>query len=113
MFGSIGGAEILLILTLALLLFGPRRLPQIGKTLGGALAELRRASREFKTGLEREVELDQVRAARDGLAAAGRELTDSVKGVARVESPAPAPAAEPPSNGAPTKPDGGNDPRAS
>ncbi len=60
MFGPIGGSEFLLILALALLLFGPRKLPQIGKNLGRALAEFRGATQEFKTSLEREVELEHV-----------------------------------------------------
>ena len=56
MFGSIGGPELLLILALAFLLFGPRKLPEIGRSLGKALAEFRRATWEFRTGLEREVD---------------------------------------------------------
>ena len=54
MFGSIGGSEFLLILVLALLLFGPRKLPQIGRTLGKALSELRGATHEFRSTLERD-----------------------------------------------------------
>jgi TatA/E family protein of Tat protein translocase len=56
MFGSLGGSEFLLIAVLALLLFGPRKLPQIGRSLGRALAEFRGATHEFKASLEREVD---------------------------------------------------------
>jgi TatA/E family protein of Tat protein translocase len=49
--GSIGAGEILLLAMLALLLFGPKRLPDVGRQVGRALAEIRRVSREF----EREV----------------------------------------------------------
>lgn len=84
MFGSIGGAEFLLILVLALLLFGPRKLPQIGRSVGRALAEFRNVSHEFKASLDREVELDQVLQAKDGLAAAAHEATDAVQEVASV-----------------------------
>jgi len=59
MFGSIGGAEFVAVLVLALLLFGPRRLPEIGRTFGRALAELRNATRELRVGLERDVELER------------------------------------------------------
>jgi TatA/E family protein of Tat protein translocase len=59
MFGSVGAPEFLLILVLALLLFGPRKLPQIGRTLGRALAEFRGATQEFKSSLEREVEVER------------------------------------------------------
>ncbi len=58
MLGSIGGSEFLLIAALALLLFGPRKLPQLGRSLGRALAEFRGATREFKANLEREVEFE-------------------------------------------------------
>ena len=61
MFGSIGGPELLLIFVLALLLFGPRKLPEIGRTIGKTLAEFKRATNEFRTSLEREVELEKIR----------------------------------------------------
>ena len=88
MFGPVGGSEFILILALALLLFGPRKLPQIGKSLGRALSEFRGATHEFKTSLEREVELEDVREAGSGLASAGREVKDALNettqfGVAR------------------------------
>jgi Tat protein translocase TatB subunit len=98
MFGSIGGSEFLLILVLALLLFGPRKLPQIGRSLGRALAELRGATHEFKASLEREVDLEQVREAREGLSSAGREIERAVgeatrPSVARGSITEPGPAA--------------------
>ena len=88
MFGSIGGGEILLILALALLLFGPRKLPQIGKTLGKTLAEFRRATHDLKHNLEQEVRLEELNETRRGLQAAGQEIREAVNeanplGVAR------------------------------
>ena len=83
MFGPIGGAEFLLLAVLGLLLFGPRKLPQIGRSIGRALAEFRGATHEFKRGLEREVEAEQVREAGESLSAAGREITRSVDEVTR------------------------------
>ena len=74
MFGSIGGPELLLILTVAFRLFGPRRLPEIGRSLGRAVSEFRRATHEFRTGLEREIELEKVQDARDALTSAGGEV---------------------------------------
>lgn len=79
--GSIGGAELILVLVLALLLFGPRRLPQIGRTLGKAVADLRKATTDFKTSLEREVDLEQVKDLRGSIQSAGREVSDAVAGV--------------------------------
>lgn len=61
MFGSIGGAELLLVFVLALLLFGPRKLPEIGKTIGKTLAEFKRATNDFHSSLEREIELEKLR----------------------------------------------------
>jgi sec-independent protein translocase protein TatA len=54
--GSIGGPEILLVLVIALLLFGPKKLPELGKSVGRALREFKRASQELRDTLEREVE---------------------------------------------------------
>ena len=56
MFG-IGMPELLLIFVLALLVFGPKELPRIARTLGKAMAELRRASDELRDGIQREIEL--------------------------------------------------------
>lgn len=58
--GNIGFPEMLFILLLALLIFGPRKLPELGKALGRGLAEFRRASNELRTTIEEEVRtLDQ------------------------------------------------------
>lgn len=54
--GSIGTPEILLILVIALLLFGPRKLPELGKSVGRALREFKRASTDLRETLEKEVE---------------------------------------------------------
>lgn len=56
MFG-IGMPELMLIFVLALLVFGPKELPRIARTLGKAMAELRRASDELRDGIQREIEL--------------------------------------------------------
>lgn len=52
---SLGNTELLLILVAALIFFGPRRLPQLGRQLGKSLGEFRRASDDFKRTWEREV----------------------------------------------------------
>ena len=57
MFG-IGGTELLVILVVALLVLGPKSLPQIAQTLGKAMGEFRRVSTEFQRTLNTEVELD-------------------------------------------------------
>ncbi len=55
MFGSIGGPELILIFLVALLIFGPRKLPELGKTLGKSLGEFRRAANDLRVSLETEV----------------------------------------------------------
>lgn len=55
MFGPLGLPEILFILAIALLIFGPKRLPEIGRTVGKAMAEVRRASEELKRTVHSEI----------------------------------------------------------
>ncbi len=57
--GSLGFPELILIFVVALIVFGPRRLPEIGQTLGKALREFRKATDELKNTLEREVRSDE------------------------------------------------------
>jgi TatA/E family protein of Tat protein translocase len=78
LFGSLGGAEIVLVLLLALLLFGPRKIPQIGKTVGKALSEFRKATTDFKMNLEREVDVAEMKDLRNGIKSAGDEISDTL-----------------------------------
>ncbi|TDI13782.1 MAG: twin-arginine translocase TatA/TatE family subunit [Acidobacteria bacterium] len=55
MFGSLGGPELLLILVVALLVFGPKKIPELSRTIGRGIAEFRRATNAFKSTLEHEV----------------------------------------------------------
>jgi TatA/E family protein of Tat protein translocase len=61
MFGSLGVPELLLIFIVILLVFGPRRLPEIGRTLGKALGEFRKATDDLKSTIEREVRLEELK----------------------------------------------------
>jgi len=61
MLGSIGMPELMVIFVIALVVFGPRRLPEIGRSLGRTIAEFKRASSELRDTFEREVELDAER----------------------------------------------------
>lgn len=58
---SLGSTELLFILVVALIFFGPRKLPQLARSLGKSLAEFRKASDDFKRTWEREVALESAR----------------------------------------------------
>ena len=58
---GLGSTELLFILVIALIFFGPRKLPQLAKSMGKGLAEFRKASDDFKRTWEREVALESAR----------------------------------------------------
>ena len=58
---SLGSTELLFILVIALIFFGPRKLPQLARSMGKGLAEFRKASDDFKRTWEREVALEAAR----------------------------------------------------
>ena len=64
MFGSIGMPELLIILTLALIIFGPRKLPEFGRSLGKSLGEFKRASNELRNTLDEEIRIEEERSTR-------------------------------------------------
>jgi|SRR6185369_4676844 sec-independent protein translocase protein TatA len=61
MFGSIGMPELIIIFVIALIIFGPRKLPELGRSLGKSLAEFKKASNELKSTLEEEIRLEETR----------------------------------------------------
>jgi sec-independent protein translocase protein TatA len=65
MFGSIGMPELIIIFVIALIIFGPRKLPELGRSLGRSLAEFKRASNELKSTLEEEIRLEEQKSVQD------------------------------------------------
>ncbi len=61
MFGSLGIGEVLVILVIALIIFGPRKLPSMAQTLGKTLGQFRKASEDFKRSWEQEVTMEEKR----------------------------------------------------
>ena len=61
MFGSIGMPELIIIFVIALIIFGPKKLPELGRSLGRSLNEFKRASNELKNTLEEEVRIEEQR----------------------------------------------------
>lgn len=83
MIGSLGTMELVVIGVVALIVFGPRKLPELGRSLGKSLQEFRRASNELKHTLEEEISLEERETARSKAPSTG-------------SGQAPAPAAQPP-----------------
>lgn len=100
MFGSFGFPELMLIFVVALLVFGPRKLPEIGRTLGKALGEFRKATDDLKNTIEREVQVEEQKQLLAQIRPASEVVsrTEPVVPIEAVEPPvaAPAPTTAPP-----------------
>ncbi len=59
MFGSIGMPELIIILVIALIIFGPRKLPELGRSLGRSLGEFKKASTDLQNTLEQEIKIEE------------------------------------------------------
>ena len=59
--GNVGLPELIIIFTIALIVFGPRKLPELGKSLGKSIAEFKRASNELKNTLDEEIRAEDRR----------------------------------------------------
>ena len=90
MFGSIGMPELILIFVVALLVFGPKKLPELGKSLGRGLAEFKKASEDLKKTIEDEIEQGKHEAA------AVKQQVTEVRTALMAAPPLPATAATPP-----------------
>jgi sec-independent protein translocase protein TatA len=93
--GPIGMPEMVVIAIIALIIFGPRKLPELGKSLGKSIAEFKRASNELKNTLEDEIRTEELSDARKSA---------QIPPSASVPAPTPAPAA-------PAAPEGETTPR--
>ena len=70
MFGSIGMPELIIILVIALIIFGPRKLPELGRSLGRSINEFKKASNELRSTLEDEIRVEEQRERTSATAAA-------------------------------------------
>ncbi len=87
MFGSIGMPELIIIFVIALIIFGPRKLPELGRSLGKSIAEFKKASNELKSTLEEEIRLEETRSSLEASKAAAQPST--VTTVPHAEEPIP------------------------
>lgn len=79
---DVGGPEFLFLLVLALLVFGPRRLPKIGRQLGTYVGQMRRSMADFRGHLEREVAYEEMRDVAEGLKDVRQTARDAAQGLA-------------------------------
>jgi sec-independent protein translocase protein TatA len=79
MFGSIGMPELVIILVIALIIFGPRKLPELGRSLGRSLGEFKKASNELRSTLEEEVRIEEQKDQRTKMEAEQNSAIDAAK----------------------------------
>lgn len=80
---NLGMPELIVIFIVALLIFGPKKLPELGKSLGRAMSEFKRSSQEFRNNLESEVEVDKIK---KDLAREQKELKDALNPLSDTEA---------------------------
>ena len=61
MLPSLGFPELMIIMVIALIIFGPRKLPELGRSLGRSIGEFKKASNELKSTLEEEIRMEEVK----------------------------------------------------
>ena len=108
MFGPIGVWEMVIILVIALIVFGPRKLPELGRSLGKSLGEFKRASNELRNTLDEEIRVEERRVPRTAASETGSAAppaptgTRGTAGTDATGPSAPAPAPEPAAVASPT-----------
>lgn len=91
MLGPIGMPELIIIFVIALIIFGPRKLPELGRSLGKSLAEFKRASNELKSTLEEEIKIEE----QNQRATEAAKTSAPAPQAAAMTDPGPAPVTEP------------------
>ncbi len=87
MFGTLGMPELIVIFVIALIVFGPRKLPELGRSLGRGIAEFKKATNELHGSLEEDVRLENQRSVPEASQAAAQ--TTATTTAPRVEDAPP------------------------
>jgi sec-independent protein translocase protein TatA len=75
-FGNIGMPEMILIMTVALIVFGPKKLPEIGRTIGKAIREFKKSTEEIKDRFEEQIKMDELKDIRNDFKDIKSNLSD-------------------------------------
>ncbi|MBC7363399.1 MAG: TatA/E family twin arginine-targeting protein translocase [Candidatus Aminicenantes bacterium] len=78
MFGSIGLPELIVIFIIALLVFGPKKLPEVGKSVGKAIREFKKASDELRSKVEEEINAADIR---NDIEEVQKEVQEEISGI--------------------------------
>jgi sec-independent protein translocase protein TatA len=100
MFGSVGSEELILIFIVALLVFGPKKLPEIGRSVGKAIREFKKTSEEIRGRIEEEIQASEIKDVHkdiksgwDSLQSGVRGFQDRIKQTMGLDDPAKSPTA--------------------
>jgi TatA/E family protein of Tat protein translocase len=85
----------ILIFVIVLIVFGPKRLPEIGRTIGKALGEFKKATDDFKSTIEREVHVEELKQIASTATTATHPVIDTVSRSEPAAEPATEPASAP------------------
>ncbi len=77
MFGNIGLPELMIIMVLALLVFGPKKLPEIGRTIGKAVREFKKSTDEIKDKFEEQIRVEEFKSLKDDLKDLKKDLREA------------------------------------
>jgi len=75
MFGSLGMPELILILVIALIVFGPKKLPEVGRSLGKAMREFKRTTEEIKGKFEEQINAEEFKDIKNDFADIKKEVS--------------------------------------
>jgi TatA/E family protein of Tat protein translocase len=80
MFGNIGLPEMMLIMAIALLVFGPKKLPEVGRSIGKAMREFKKSTEEIKDRFEEQIRADEFKSIQDDIRDIKKDITQDEEG---------------------------------